>query len=192
MLIAISGSQGSGKSTILKRIKDLGFNTVERKTSRSILDEWGVTLQQVNNDYELTIRFQEEIIERKRTDELESITSSNLFFTERTFADLFSYSLITLGKDNSFNTWLNTYYTKCMKYNQGYSLAFYLKAGYFLIEDDGVRGSNTHYSRMVDLIMLDFTQQMTHPSKLNIIDTPTLEQRINIITLQSRSITQGL
>ena len=45
MLVAVSGSQGSGKSTILAEIKKLGFRTVERKTSRSILTDWVVKIR---------------------------------------------------------------------------------------------------------------------------------------------------
>ena len=186
MLVAISGSQGSGKSTILKEIEKLGYQTVERKTSRSILEEWGVTLQQVNNDHDLTIRFQNEITKRKRTDEC--VPEDGLWFTERTHADLFTYALVSLGKDNSYSNWLNEYYRTCMRNNQMYDAVYYLRAGSFNIEHDGTRGSNMHYSRMVDLTMLDITQQMVHTSKLTVIETPDLIQRVNIITMQSERL----
>jgi len=185
MLVAISGSQGSGKSTILKKIKEMGFPIIERKTSRSILSDWGVTLQQVNNDSELTTRFQDEITKRKFQDEQEAIRSNVLYFTERTHADLFTYALVSLGKDNHYSEWLNEYYNTCMYYNQFYEKAFYLRAGQFNVEHDGTRGSNHHYSRMVDLTMLDMTQQMVHNSKLTIIETPDLMQRVSIITTQA-------
>jgi len=185
MLVTVSGSQGSGKSTILHKLKELGYNIIERKTSRSILADWGVTLQEVNNDSELTLRFQEEISDRKFQDERDAIVSKDLWFTERTHADLFTYALVSLGKDNQHSEWLNKYYHQCMKYNQWYAASFYLRAGHFNIEHDGTRGSNVHYSRMVDLTMLDITQQMVHTSKLTIIETPDLEQRVNIITMQS-------
>lgn len=188
MLIAVSGSQGSGKSTILRKIKELGYNTVERKTSRSVLEEWNVTLQQVNNDPDLTIRFQDEIIRRKASDEDEASRSNELWFTERTHADLFTYALVSLGKDNTFNDWINAYYRSCMAYNQAYLAVYYLRAGHFNIEHDGTRGSNVHYSRMVDQVMLDVTQQMIHNSKLTIIETPDLEQRVNMITLQAEAL----
>lgn len=191
MLIAISGSQGSGKSTILSKIKELGYNTIERKTSRSILADWGITLQDVNNDPKLTTKFQDEITKRKFDDEIDAIQSNELWFTERTHADLFTYALVTLGKDNQFSDWLNQYYTTCMNHNQGYAGVYYLRAGHFNIEHDGTRGSNMHYSRMVDLTMLDITQQMVHTSKLSIIETPDLTQRVNIITLQSNTIKRG-
>jgi predicted ATPase len=185
MLIAISGSQGSGKSTIINKIRELGYNTIERKTSRSILTEWDVTLEEVNNNPDLTIKFQEEISKRKFIDERDAIASPQLWFTERTHADLFTYALVSLGKDNTYSDWLNEYYHQCMKYNLHYTAVFYLRAGHFNIEHDGTRGSNVHYSRMVDLTMLDVTQQMVHNSKLAVIETPDLTQRVNIITLQS-------
>ena len=184
MLVAISGSQGSGKSTILQRIKDLGYQTVERKTSRSILSEWGVTLEEVNNNSDLTIKFQEEITKRKFEDEKEAILNDRLVFTERTHADLFTYALVSLGKDNNYSDWLNDYYNTCMEYNQWYASVYYLRAGHFNIEHDGTRGSNVHYSRMVDLTMLDITQQMVHNSKFTVIETPDLTQRVRMIVTQ--------
>jgi energy-coupling factor transporter ATP-binding protein EcfA2 len=197
MLVAISGSQGSGKSTILRKLKEAGYPTIQRKTSRSILEDWGVTLQQVNNDPDLTIKFQEEITKRKAQDELEerewnmsnaSIHEPHqLVFTERTHADLFTYALVSLGKDNSYSDWLNQYYITCMEYCQVYDHVYYLRAGRFNIEHDGVRGANQHYSRMVDLTMLDTTQQMILSSKLTIIETPDLTQRVNMILTQMKA-----
>jgi energy-coupling factor transporter ATP-binding protein EcfA2 len=181
MLIAIAGSQGCGKSTTVSELKRLGFNTIERKTSRSILQDWGVTLQEVNNTPELTVKFQEEISKRKYDDEVHGIQSPDLWFTERTHSDLFTYSLVSLGKDNQHSDWLNGYYTLCQQYNQQYAHVFYLRAGHFDIEHDGVRGSNKHYSKMVDLVMLDFTKQMVHNSNLTIIDTPNLNLRVSTI-----------
>jgi predicted ATPase len=188
MLIAISGSQGSGKSTILNELNNTGYPTIDRKSSRSILSDWSVTLQEVNNDPELTLKFQMEIINRKLEDEEAAVLSKRLWFTERTYADLFTYALVSLGKDNNHSDWLNTYYEKCMQHNQQYSLVYYLRAGQFNVTHDGTRGSNHHYSRMVDLTMLDFTQQMIHNSKLSIIETPDLQQRISMITIQTNGL----
>lgn len=199
MLVSISGSQGSGKSTILKQIKNNSreaangahlFGFIERKTSRSILTDWGVSLNEVNNDPKLALRFQDEIIARKYNDETqcrdEYTTRGLAWYTERTFADLFTYALVALGKDNQHSEWLNQYYNQCMKYQQIYDRVYYLRAGHFNIEHDGTRSSNIHYSRMVDITMLDITRQMTHTSKLQVIETPCLEQRVSIITNQTQ------
>lgn len=187
MLISICGSQGSGKSTILHELQNLGYNVITRKTSRSILTDWKITLDQVNNDPDLTIKFQNEIINRKFQDEeiAQLAAPSSVWFTERTYADLMTYFLISTGKDNRFSDEINDYYKKCISHQQAYDKVFYLKAGHFVPEHDGVRGTNVHYSRMADLTMLDLTQQMTPPNKLTIIDTPCLEQRLNIILSQS-------
>lgn len=186
MLIAISGSQGSGKTWILEEIEKEGFNVIKRKTARSVLVEWGVTLNDVDDDLELRLKLQDEISRRKYEDEINASKSKDLYFTERTHADLFTYALVSLGKNNDYEEWLAEYYKRCMKYNQQlYRLVYYLRSGHFNVVHDGVRGSNIHYSRMVDIVMLDITQQMVHNSKLTVIETPDLEQRVNIITSQS-------
>lgn len=180
MLFAVSGSQSSGKTTVLNLLKQHGYNIIERKTSRSILEEWGITLREVNNNQDLTIKFQEEIIKRKFEDEKHAVESSDIWFTERTFADLFTYALISLGKDNEFSEWLNDYFKKCKNYCKIYRSVFYLKAGVFAPVHDGVRGSNIHYSKMVDLVMYDFTRQMFPPCDSSIVDT------IELVTPQER------
>ena len=190
MLIAISGSQGSGKSTILDELKKKGFLTIDRKSSRSILEDWGVTLQEVNSDPELTLKFQDEITDRKFDDEIEAVVSKQVWFTERTHADLFTYALASIGKDNEYSKWLNGYYNKCIQHNQDYHGVFYLRGGLFPVEHDGTRGSNNHYSRMIDLTMEDMTKQMIHSSKIQIIETADLRSRVNTIALQSNSITK--
>ncbi len=161
MLFAISGSQGSGKTTVITALKDRGFPVIERKTSRSILDEWGVTLSEVNNDRKLTVRFQDEILQRKFDDEKDAANSpSEIWFTERTYADFFTYALIAIGKDNEYSEWLNGYYEKSKEYQKTFKHNFYLEGGLIDLKHDGVRGSNKHYARMVDLIMKDVTKQM--------------------------------
>ncbi len=161
MLFAISGSQGSGKSTVIKTIKQKGFPIIERKTSRSILDEWGVTLSEVNNDRELTVKFQDEILDRKIADDrAASADTSRIYFTERTLADFFTYALIAIGKDNEYNEWVNEYFQRCCDSQEMYSHNFYLTMLPTDIEDDGVRGSNLHYARMVDVVMRDVTERM--------------------------------
>jgi len=174
MLFAISGSQGSGKTTIINELKKRGYPTVERKTSRSILEEWGVTLSEVNNDRDLTIKFQDEILERKKVDEYCATEPSRIFFTERTYADLFTYALIAIGKDNEYSEWLDDYFIRCAELQTRYSANFYLPSGQFEIEHDGVRGSNQHYGKMVDLVMRDVSARMNSQAGL---DPETMRSR---------------
>jgi predicted ATPase len=189
MLVAISGAQGSGKSTVLSKIKQMGYNTVDRKTSRSILSDWDVSLQEVNNNPQLTVRFQEEIILRKFKDEQDAIDSKELWFTERSYIDLLTYSIVSLGKDNDYSPWINEYAKKCISLHQEYNLVFYIQSGFFNPEHDGVRGSNQFYSRMVDLTMSDLLYQNTLPTKLIGIETPQIDQRVfQIITMSESAL----
>lgn len=181
MLLAVSGSQGAGKSTVLNELTKAGFKVIERKTSRSILSDWGVTLAEVNNNHELTITFQEEILKRKLEDEAFAVNSPDVWFTERTFTDLFTYALVALGKDNEYNEWLNDYYEKCKEAQETYSAVFYLQAGHFQPVNDGVRGINQHYSTMVDLVMSHYTELMTSHRNMCVIDTPNIDERVEII-----------
>lgn len=160
MLFAISGSQSSGKSTVIKLLKERGFPVIERKTSRSIMKEWGVTLSDVNNDRNLTIRFQDEILQRKIDDDKKAASdTARITFTERTLADFFTYALIAIGKDNEYSDWINDYYKRCCEAQKAYDHNFYLTQ-ISKLEHDGVRGSNKFYAKMVDVIMRDVQSQM--------------------------------
>ena len=181
MLISISGSQGSGKSKLIQSLVDRGHLAVGRKTARSILTDWGVTLQEVNEDLDLTVQYQEALLARKIEDDYEHVGSSSVWLTERTFADLFVYALISLGKHNQYSDWLNTYFAKCMDCQTAYDQVFYLTAGHFSVVNDGVRGINQHYSKMADMTMRHFTNVMTPPGKLTIVDTGCLNERIDSI-----------
>lgn len=182
MLVAISGSQGCGKSTLIRKFEEAGYNVIDRKTSRSILSDWGVSLEEVNTNFDLTIRFQDEILKRKCDDEYAASVSSDVWFTERTPIDLLVYSTVTLGMTNKFSDWLDVYGNKCIAAaNRLYSQVIFLPAGHFSVEHDGVRGHNKHYSMLVDAAMERFYAQWVSPELLNVVNTPTLGDRINII-----------
>jgi predicted ATPase len=183
MLISISGSQGSGKSTVISRLALRGYPIVQRKVARSLLNEMGMTLEEVYTNPESIMTFQDAILERKIEDEHRHLSRETLmYFTERSYADLFSYALMYLGKFNQCSEWLNNYHFKCIQAQQYYSMVYYLKAGSFSVANDGVRGHNSHYSRMADLVMRDIVTSMTRPDQLIVIESPAIETRIDIIT----------
>lgn len=191
-IIAVSGGSGSGKSTTLSGLDTMGYGIISIKTARSVLADWHLTLQEVYADVELTMKFQDELIERKFRDEENSALSvmtlggGPILFTERTYADLFAFTTINLGKHSITTKWLDQYYKKCIQYQQSYSQVFYLRSGHFKVEADGTRIESTHYVRFLDLAMEDATKQMTRVDRLTFIDTPSLEQRLDIISTTSR------
>lgn len=179
-LIAVSGSQGTGKSTLINELAPC-YKSITRKTSRSILSDWGVTLSEVNNNRPLTVRFQEEVLKRKLDDEKQAVDSKDTYITERTFADLFVYALVAIGKDNEHSDWLDEYYHRCAEAQKCYDHVFYLTAGHFQPVNDGVRAINRHYSWMVDAAMHRYTQLITDESKFYVIETPDLEKRADFV-----------
>lgn len=184
MLVAISGAQGSGKSTILAELEARGYPVVQRKTSRSILSDWSKTLDEINDDPLLSMKFQDEILARKIADEQAAVEHDHLHFTERTYMDLFVYTLVNLGKFNAYSSWLDEYYEQCVEAQRSYSKIFYLRSGMFNVVDDGVRGSNGHYSNMVDLLLLHYTQRSVNHSRVGIISTPDISERVNQILVE--------
>lgn len=180
MLFAVSGSQGSGKSTVIQRLKELDYKVIERKTSRSILDDWGVTLSEVNNNRELTVKFQMEILARKMQDEKHAVTSNEIWFTERSYLDLFVYALIAIGKDNEYSQWITHYYNSCKAAQKSYREIYYIPGGQFNVEYDGVRGVNPLYADMVDSL-IERHLIKCDPTRYKPINIADIDQRVAII-----------
>lgn len=155
MLIAICGSQGSGKSTLIKELQQTfpDINLIDRKTARSILDEWGTTLQEVYQCNRTMMAFQDEILERKIADEQIATISNDIWITERTYIDLLAFTVANLGRIDGCSEWLNAYASKCIDNQNNYDATFKLPAGKFEIEADGVRPTNPHYCNMIDTFM---------------------------------------
>lgn len=179
MLVAVGGSQGSGKSTILTALNDKGYNVIGRKTSRSILSDWNVTLQEVNSSKPLAKEFQEEILARKIIDDLTD--SNSIIFTERTPIDLAVYTVMTFGNDNNYSDWIDDYINRCVALSQQYDHIFYIPSGQFKIEQDGTRGINKYYSKVVDYSMKQLYQENVEPSKFTQIGVTPVSERINTI-----------
>lgn len=195
MLIAVSGSQGSGKGTCINALVDrYGYHVVERKTSRSILEEMGVTLNDVNEDADLLVRFQEEIISRKLADDAAmkelSLKTGIPALTERCFTDLAAYLVRALSANNKYSDYVDDYVERCAKLDALYDHIFYVEAGHFLPENDGVRGFNRHYSRMMDLLMRDMVLKSSGPNT-TLVDSSDVNDRVNKMYSQIQKMVVG-
>lgn len=188
MLITLSGAQGSGKTTVLNNLKNLGFNIVERKTARSILSEWNTTLDAVYRDPALTQQFQEEVLIRKSTDEDEAVQSDQLWFTERSYSDLFTYTVLTIGRYNEYNQWVNDYFDRCRILQRKYIAVFYFMSGVFETENDGIRGINKHYVKLVDSTLHEITTKISSTQSVSLYPEPPIFQiGRNIIDVNDRT-----
>lgn len=187
MIISMSGSQGQGKTTVLNSMIEKGYKVVEQKTSRSILNEWGYTLNEVNKYAPLTKQFQEEIIERHFRSIAPHVDSDEVVFIERSFADIFGYALFALGSFNEYSTWLDEYYERCLAYQDKLSHVLYLTGREITPEEDGCRSTNKHFARAVDVQIQDILRGMVPQGKLQIIDTPNHERRVTEVVIAAAS-----
>lgn len=180
-LIGVSASQGQGKTTVLNDLAKLGYNVIPQKTSRSILNEWNLTLNQVNSVNFLTQRFQDEIIKRHYNNITPIIDADTIHIQERTLADIFGYCINIMGPFNQFDAWLNQYYTDCKQLQQNYDCVIYLTGRKdFNVVDDGVRSTNKHFSNMMDMLIKHYVTDFDNGNVLY-VDTPIHDERIKII-----------
>lgn len=189
MILGISAAQGQGKSTVLSSLTEKGFNVVGTQTSRSILAEWGSSLSEIDNSPKLRKSFQEEIIKRHFETIEPHLNTSEVFLVERTFADIFAYTLLSMGSYNEYNSWLNSYYDRCVEYQKHFTKVFLLtglrKSN---VEDDGVRSINEHFSFVVENTIRHYLARMEADSKIYkggqvvLIDSPIHEERLEQIT----------
>ena len=183
-IIALSGAQGQGKSTVLSSLKEEGEATVDLKTSRSILNDWGYTLTEVNGYIPLKIKFQNTLFNLHYTS-LDSINQdySGPVFVERSFADIFVYALVSVGPFNEYSNWLNEYYEKC-KEAQRYHFyeVVYLTGREYTPEDDGTRSTNVHFSSMVDELIYKYTEMFANDeSPFIALDSNDHKERVEIL-----------
>lgn len=159
-IATISGSQGQGKSTVLNTLASRGYSVVERKTSRSILGEWGMTLAEVNAYHPLTRYFQEQVLERHLESMKPLADSPGLHFMERSFADIFVYSNFSVGPFNVHNSWHEDYYNRCIEGQSMFSSIYHLTGRTYVPQEDGCRSTNPHFAGMVDREILYYVHRM--------------------------------
>jgi hypothetical protein len=103
----------------------------------------------------------------------------DIVFTERTFADIFVYTVLSLGPFNEFSIWLDDYYERCKEYQKIYHSVFKLEGRINDVENDGVRSVNRHFTQSVDTLLRYYLDDFG--VRANIIDDPNHENRIKLI-----------
>lgn len=152
MIVGISSAQGQGKTTLITSLSELGYNIVPTHTARTILEEWGVTLPDVESDIRLRMAFQEEIVHRHYNTILEKAVKTDeqgVFVVERTFIDIFVYTVLSVGLYNEYSEWLDEYFEICKNYQEIFDNVVFL-SGLMNVADDGVRSTNIHFRGVID------------------------------------------
>lgn len=93
-VVALSGAQGGGKSTLLNGLRDLGWIVDDFRVSRAVQAQLGwEKLDRVMDDIETMKVFQEEIFTQKyQRDHALAAEPEKVILTERSFADIAAYT----------------------------------------------------------------------------------------------------
>ena len=187
MIVGISAGQGQGKSTLINALCELdGFERLELQTSREILKEWGYTLDEVNRYLPLKQRFQEECL-RRHTKALNQghgspFDSDNetpyetILLVERTFSDIYAYTVLGMGAFNEYSEWLHNYGLQCAQAQNAYfNEVVFMTGRTYTPEDDGVRSINQDFSDVANHLIKKYTLQF---SEASVIDTAGLDERV--------------
>lgn len=154
MIITLSGVQGSGKTTLLKRLSEIGYNTFEGRLSRSVLEEWDTTLQEIYKCPDKMVEFQETLFHKKITFEQDKISTSKIWITDRSYVDLLGYTIMVMGYKEKYNKWLDDYSAKCIAKENEYLCRIYVPSFTTTgIEPDGVRNTGITYAESIDSVM---------------------------------------
>lgn len=190
MLISLAGSQGIGKTTTLEDLKSMGYRVIENKTARSILKEWDMSLESINENRDLVLKFQNEIIERHYNNNKDYINSEEIVLQERSYIDIFVYALFQLSQYNRYNDWFYEYYNKCMELQKTYKATIYLMGNpNFFIENDAVRSTNLHFSNAINTMMLQYLGKFDNVIYVNTMDR---NERISLIKHELELIRLGV
>ena len=185
MIIGISAGQGQGKSTLIDlACKHDKVEKLNLQTSREILAEWGYTLDEVNRYLPLKKQFQEECL-RKHTRALNEAYGTGfgypthdddtVLLVERTFSDIYAYTVLGMGAFNEYSEWLEDYGRRCAEAQKTYfSKVVFLSGRDYSPEDDGVRSINREFSDVANYLIQRYTDQF---SDVIHIDVPDLDLR---------------
>lgn len=184
MLVAFTGTQGCGKTTLLNALEEEGYNVIKRKTARSVLAEWKMDLSQIYSDRQLHMRFQDALLDRKIEDESQYVDTDEIWLTERSYTDLFVYTAMNLSMHNECDKWLNEYYAKCSNAQSFYNHVFYIPGGQFDVQADDVRGHNPHYAKMIEMMMEHYNFKMNPINAGSYIKTTDIEERVEEVRLE--------
>ncbi len=192
MIISISGSQGQGKTTTVHEIMSNNKKILSgaANIARTILNDWNKSLDDINLNIHLKMKFQDEIINRQYKIESE-LSPGEIYISERSYADIFAYALVNLGSFNKCSKWLNEYYGKCYEFQKIYKKIFFLTGREYIPENDGIRSINKLYGKMIEIMtyqyLMDFAEDNINQEIIK-VNMPYTEDRVSTILARLSNI----
>lgn len=165
MKISISAAQGQGKTTFISDIEKYSkhskhFTLFPRKSARTIIEQLGITLEQIYEDKNALMEFQAAVFKQHSTiSEFKYFTKFLLI--ERSFIDISTFTTINLGRFNSLSDWISMFHNACDVKQNTIDIIVYIKK-MLDSKDDGVRPYNTHYNTAYDCYLYDQIKNRKH------------------------------
>jgi hypothetical protein len=195
MIIGVSGAQGQGKSTLISDCvaSNYGGCKLGLQTSREILNDWGYTLSEVNKYSPLKVKFQDELIKRHEKSLIRSLELASeaklVFLVERTFADIFTYALASIGPHNEYSNWLDEYAEKCSEAQKKYfHTVVFLQGREYVPEDDGVRSVNIHFAHLANSMILHYAETFSNDDSLLVVNVSDRNSRVQHLNAKIANI----
>lgn len=175
MIIAVSGAQSTGKSTLLTELKKY-YKVDTFQSARSVLSKMNKSLEEIKQSEDDIIEMQELIFSTKYDRDTELSQTNDLIFVERSFADLIAFSITWNTNSEKYNYWLKEQYLpKCIMAQKIYDRILFLPSGVFNHVDDGVRAkSDTQHE--VSLLIRKYSKK--HSKNFKIIKSSNLQDRV--------------
>jgi nicotinamide riboside kinase len=135
--IAISGSAGTGKTTLCHQIEDKFNIPVVSEGAREYLIENNLTLDEAKKDLK---KFQYSILNNK-VKKIDELIGKNLsFICDRSPIDNAVYAMLGSKKEDDF--WVDKYNNECVEQLSKFTHIVTLPWDNFKIEEDGIRHTN--------------------------------------------------
>jgi nicotinamide riboside kinase len=169
MIIAVSGSQGVGKSTLLNKLSCLDYAVDRFSVSRSVQKKLNYSaLSEALSSYEIMKDFQEEVLTTKLGHDalLKSKCTGDTMFVERSFYDILAYAETWSKRFPSskpqIENWLSGFKTACCLNQEIYDAVIFIDTNDKVIfEHDKNRGDKAsqkeHNDRLKELCSLGKT-----------------------------------
>ena len=160
--IAFTGSEGSGKTTLINALADLLQVPKTVNFVRDALKDMGLTTPPAfDTDKELTKTFQHWLLQKRSIHE-KFIFSP--FLADRSSIDMFAYTLSHLAREDDMQDFLDSYLKDCVAYAKDmYEFHFFIPSGRIPLVNDGLRNTQRYNARLMHYIMLGMLQDQAIP-----------------------------
>jgi nicotinamide riboside kinase len=173
--IAFTGSEGSGKTTLINALADILQVPKTVNFVRSAMKDMGLEKPPAfGTDKELTKAFQHWLLNKRAVHEKFLLSP---FLADRSSIDMFAYTLSHLAREDDMQDFLNQYCQACVEYAKSmYEFHFFIPSGRIPLIDDGLRNAQQFNARLMHYIMLGMLQDQAIP--FHTIQSISLDDRI--------------